>query len=264
MYRTSVGQMDRRRVLFAGLSLAGLAYAGTAAAARASGQDTADNPPVVARETGLPNWPLFEWEQPGGFFNPGEGIMQPPPLAVYGDNTAYADAAGQLALPPVWVSTLHDHALQVLTTPADLIRDKPAPGDRPYDRVRARTPAGDFLTARLDGWQDGDPQHDYPPQLRELYQHVQGIRRHVLHTGRPWQPAGVLLAVVLIDYVPDRYREWPKALPAPDAHQLYQEFRLPDGPRGLPRATEKVWPMYRVKKHFVAATWRPLLPHEIT
>jgi hypothetical protein len=254
--------VDRRRVLFAGLSLAGLAYAGTAAAARASGSATTDPPPGVVRETGLPNWPLFEWQQPGGFFNPGEGIMQPPPLAVYGDNTAYADAAKYLALPPVWVSTLHDHALEVLTTPADLLGD-PETHDRPYDQVRARTPAGDFLTARIDDWQDGDPQHAYPPQLRELYQHVQGIRRHVLHTGRPWRPTGVLMAVVLIDYVPDRYREWPKALPTPTT-ELYQEFRLPDGPRGLPRATEKVWPMYHLKKRFVAATWRPLLPHEIT
>ena len=258
--------MDRRRFVFAGLSLSGIAYACSTAPALGSSRATTDTPPVVARETGLPTWPLFEWQQPGGFFNPGEGIFQSPPLAVYGDNTAYADAATQLALPPVWVSTLHDHALEILSTPADLRRDpdKPPPADRPYDQVRARTPAGDYLTARVDGWQDGDPQHAYPPQLRELYQHMQAVRRHVRHAGRPWRPAGVLLAVVALDYRPDRFRTWPRALATPGG-ALYQEFRLPDGPHGLPRATKRVWPMYRIAKtRFVAATWRPLLPHEIT
>jgi hypothetical protein len=250
----------------AGLSLSGIAYACVSAGARAAGRITSDTPPVVVRESGLPGWPLFEWEQPGGFFNPGQGIMQPPRLAVYGDGTAYADAAARLALPPVWVKTLHDQAWKVLTAPADLVRDmnKPPPADGPYDQVRLRTPSGDYLTARLEGWQDGDPQHAYPPPPRELYQQVEAIRRHVLNAGKPWRPEGVLLGIVAIDYVPDAYRDWPRALPTP-GRQLYQEIRLTHGPRGLPRATGKVWPMYRVGgNRFVAATWRHLLPHEIT
>ena len=266
--------MDRRSFLgaglTAGLALTGIAYTSVTSPARATGRpgDPAGDPgPAGAtREPGLPTWPLFEWEQPGGFFSPGQGIFEPPPLAVYADNTAYADAASRLKLPPIWVSTLHDHALEVLGTPADLLRDpgKPPPGDRPYDRVRTRTAEGDYLTVRLAGWQDGDPQHAYPPQIRELYQHAMAIRRHVRHVGVPWRPTGVLLAVVTLDYVPADSRPWPAALPTPEG-RLYQEFRLPDGPHGLPRATQKVWPFYRLAKHrFVAATWRPLLPHEIT
>jgi hypothetical protein len=182
----------------AGLSLGGIAYAGAGAAAKAAGPATTDPPPVVVRESGLPNWPLFAWEQPGGYFNPGEGVMQPPRLAVYGDGTAYADADARLRLPPVWVQTLRDQALTLLTTPAELVRREPA-DDGPYERVRVRTPAGDYLTARLEGWHDGDPRHAFPPQPRELYQQVQAIRRHVLDTGRPWRPPGVLLGVVSID-----------------------------------------------------------------
>jgi hypothetical protein len=265
-FRTSVGGVDRRRFLIAGLSLSGIAYACVSAGARAAARTTTDTPPVVVREAGLPGWPLFEWEQPGGFFNPGEGVMQPPQLAVYADGTAYADAAARLPLPPVWVTTLHDQALGVLTTPAELVRDpdKPPPGDRPFDQVRVRTPSGGYLRARLEGWQDGDPQHAYPPPVRELYQQVEAIRRHVLHAGTPWRPSGVMLGVVSIDYRPDHCRDWPEGLPMP-GKQLYQEIRLPHGPHGLPRATEKVWPMYRVgSNRFVAATWRRLLPHEIT
>jgi hypothetical protein len=258
----------------AGLSFSGIAYAcGVAAAARAAGFSTADAAerapagtfPDVVRESGLPNWPLFEWWQPGGFFEPGEGVMHPPLLAIYGDNTAYADAATRLALPPVWVKTLSDQALQVLNTPADLVwnPDIEPPGDRPIDQMRARTKAGDYLTAHLPGWLEGDEQHAYPPRLRELYQQVKAIRRHVTDTGKPWRPPGVMLGIVSIDYTPDHYRDWPGALPAP-SRRLYQEIRLPDGPRGLPRATQKVWPMYRTGKRFVAATWRYLLPHEIT
>jgi hypothetical protein len=279
----------------AGLALGGLAYVSGGAAARAAGRPTAsvtagervtaadrfagsgevaawevvrtatDPPPVVVRERGMPNWPVFAWEQPGGFFEPGEGVMAPPLLAVYGDNTAYADAAVRLVLPQVWVRTLHDQALGVLGAPADLVRDPdlPSPGDRPVDRVRVRTPAGDYLTARLPGWRDGDPEHAYPAQLRELYQQVRAIRRHVREAGRPWRPTGVLLGVVALDYVPQHYREWPSELPVPGTAR-YQEIRLPDGPCGLPRATGKVWPMYRVGSRFVAATWRRLLPHEIT
>jgi hypothetical protein len=253
----------------AGLALSGIAYTCVAAGARAAGvatTGTSDPPPVAVRERGLPSWPLFEWDQPGGFFNPGEGVMRPPALAVYGDNTAYADAAQRLVLPPVWVRTLHDQALRVLETPADLQWDpeEPPPNDRPVDRVRARTPAGDFLTVQLPGWQDGDPRHAYPARLRELYQQVDAIRRQVASAGKPWRPTGVLAGVVAIDYRPDKFRDWPRGLPVPD-RQLYQEIRLPDGPRGLPRATEKVWPMYRVGgNRFVAATWRYLLPHEIT
>jgi hypothetical protein len=258
--------VDRRRFLTAGLSLSGIAYVCVSAGARAAGRTTTDTPPVVVREAGLPNWPLFEWEQPGGFFDPGQGVMRPPRLAVYGDGTAYADVAARLVLPPVWVTTLHEQALGVLTTPAGLVRDpdKPPPADGPYDQVRVRAPAGEFLTARLGGWQGGDPQHAFPARLRELYQQVEAVRRHVVNTGEPWRTEGVLLGVVAIDYVPDHYRDWPKVLPVP-GKQLYQEIRLPDGPGGLPRATEKVWPMYRVgKTRFVAATWRFLLPHEIT
>ena len=89
------------------------------------------------------------------------------------------------------------------------------------------------------------------------------VRRHVLHVGRPWHPTGVLLAVVALDHQPAQFRPWPAALPTPD--QPYQEFRLPDGPHGLPRATSDQWPSYRLAPNrFLAATWRPLLPHEIT
>jgi hypothetical protein len=258
--------VDRRSLLRAGLTsglaLTGIAYSHATSAALASGEPGPD----PAREPGLPSWPLFEWEQPGGFFDPGQSIFEPPPLAVYGDNTAYADAAKYLRLPPVWVSTLRDHALDVLGTPGDLIRDpsRSPPGDRPYDQVRVRTDVGDYLTVHLGGWLDGDPQHAYPPQIRELYQHAMGIRRHVLAAGRPWQPVGVLLAVVTLDHRPGRFRPWPRNLPTPD-DTVYQEFRLPDGPGALPRATTDVWPSYRLaRNHFVAATWRPLLPHEIT
>jgi hypothetical protein len=283
--------VDRRNFLGAGL-MAGLALTGIAfthaSSAVASGSGphppgptptgptptgptpTGPTPtgpgPAATQGPGLPTWPLFEWEQPGGFFHPGEGVLQPPPLAVYGDNTAYADAAKSLPIPPIWVSTLRDHALYVLGTPADLVRDpaEPLTGDRPIDHVRVRTTTGDYLTVRLPGWQDGDPQHTYPPQIRELYQHAIGIRRHVLAAGRPWNPTGVLLAVVTVDYRPDHFRAWPKRLPTPDG-ALYEEIRLPDGPDGLPRATDRVWPFYRVgRSRFVAATWRPLLPHEIT
>jgi hypothetical protein len=260
--------VDRRSFLGAGLT-AGLALSGLArtctAAARASGGPPGPDP-AVTREPGLPGWPVFEWEQPGGFFDPGEGIMKPPPLAVYGDDTAYADVAKSLKLPPGWAGTLRDHARQVLGTPADLLRDpgRPPPGDRPYDQVRVGTDAGDYLTAHLEDWQDGDPGHAYPPQVRELYQHAMAIRRHVLNAGRRWHPVGVLLAVVALDYRPDHFRAWPSELPVP-ADGLYQEIRLPDGPRGLPRATTGFWPSYRLRStRFVAATWRPLLPHEIT
>ncbi len=271
--------MDRRRFLgaglMAGLSLSGIAFTQTnrAPAARASGLP--DLPPggatrarglpaCATREPGLPNWPLFEWEQPGGLVGPGEGSLQPPPLAIYGDDSAYADAAKLLKLPPAWVSTLRDHALEVLNTPADLQPAGPPPGDHPDDQVRVRTNQGDFLSVRLKAWQDGDPHHVYPPQLRELYQHAMSIRRHVLHTGRPWQPTGVLLALVALDHRPGHFRPWPAALPTPDS-EPYQEFRLPDGPHGLSRATGDPWPCYRWgQNRFLAATWRPLLPHEIT
>jgi hypothetical protein len=259
--------VDRRRFLRAGLSLTGIAYTcSSAAAARASGRTTTDTPPVVVRETGMPNWPLFEWEQPGGVFGRGEGVFEPPPLAVYGDNSAYADADARLVVPQVWVSTLHDHALEILSNTADLARDpeKPPPRDRPWERIRARSPAGDYLTARVEGWQDGDPQHAYPPQLRELWQHVQGVRRHVRKAGLLWRPAGVLLAVVTLEHRPAHFTRWPQALPLPD-REVYQEIRLPNGAAGLPQATGPVWPRYRVgRTHFVAATWRSLLPHEIT
>lgn len=268
----------------AGLSLGGIAYAsGAAAAARAAGLSAAHaggrtavqagvagrtatgSVPDVVRESGLPDWPVFQWWQPGGFFEPGEGVMRPPLLAVYGDNTAYADAAMRLTLPPVWVKTLRDQALQVLNTPADLVWNPgiEPPGDRPVDQMRARTNTGDYLTARLPGWQDGDEQHAYPAQVRELYQQVKAMRRHVTGTGKPWRPPGVMLGIVAIDYKPDHYRDWPKALPEPGT-RLYQEIRLPGGPRGLPKAKRKVWPMYRAGTRFVAATWRYLLPHEIT
>jgi hypothetical protein len=253
--------VERRNFLGAGLT-AGLAltFTRTTSAALASGEPGPD----PTREPGLPNWPLFEWQQPGGFFSPGAGLLPPPPLAVYGDDTAYADAAKSRKIPPIWVSTLRDHALEVLGAPADLLRGSPPTGDRPYDEVRVRTEAGDFLTARLADWQDGDPQHAYPPQIRELYQHAMGIRRHVLNAGAPWRPVGVLLAVVTLDYRPSHFRAWPRALPTPDDVR-YQEFRLPDGPAGLRPATGALWPCYRLRQNrFVAATWRPLLPHEIT
>jgi hypothetical protein len=238
--------VDRRRFLMAGLSLSGIAYTCVSAGALAAGRITTDTPPVVVREAGLPDWPLFEWERPGQ--------AVPPLLAVYADGTAYADASTWLKLPPVWVKTLHDQALSVLTTPADLVRDPPGTG-ADYDQVRIK--AGDFLTVRLGGWRNGDPQHAYPAELRELYQQVKAIQRHVEHTGRPWRPTGVLLYVKRLDGHPKSYRAWPKTLPPPDR----DEIRLPDGPHGLPQKAQS----YLVgNNRFATVGWRYLLPHEIT
>jgi hypothetical protein len=237
----------------AGLSLSGIAYVGgVEATARATGLATTapEAVPDVVREGGLPNWPLVEWRQSGG------GVMRPPLLAVYADHTAYADAATRLALPPVWVRTLSDQALELLNHPTGLVRNPDAPDDGPVDQVRARTSAGDYLTAHLPGWRNGDRQHAYPPPVRELYQQVEAMRRHVIEAGRPWRPPGVLLGIVALDHKPDRYRDWPEALPTP-GRQPYQEIRLPGG---RPKASG----IYRTGNRFVAATWRYLLPHEIT
>jgi hypothetical protein len=258
--------VDRRRFLLAGLSLGGMASSGVSVGAHAAGRSAGGTDTVVVRESGLPAWPLFEWAQPGGVFGSGKAVMQAPPLAVYGDGIAYADAAVRLALPAVWVETLCAQALGVLNTPGELVRDgnRPLPAGGPCDVIRARTSAGDYLAARIGDWGDGDPGHAYPARLRELYQQVQAFRREVRHRGRPWRPREVLLGVAAVGGRPHRCRDWPRRLPAP-GEQRYQEIRLPGGPGGLPRATSGVWPVYRVGgNRFVAATWRHLLPHEIT
>ncbi|MFF5083701.1 hypothetical protein ACFY36_42190 [Actinoplanes sp. NPDC000266] len=204
---------------------------------------------------GVPSRPMFEWSRPGGFFKPGAGVFEPPPLVVYDDGTAYADAAASLRLRAAEVRALRIHALDALSTPVDTTR-----GDRPFHDVRVWVAGGRYLRARLDA----GPVVSFPPALHELHDRVQRLRRQVLH-GEIFRPPAVLLATVKIDYEPDSWKAWP--FDAPPAG-WYAEQRL----RGaaalevqsrLPRATEPVWPMYRVgAANYVAATWRCLLPHE--
>src|SRR5690242_15879544 len=80
---------------------------------------------------GVPSRPMFEWSRPGGFFNPGVGVFEPPPLVVFDDGTAYADAAASLRLPSAEVRALRIHALGALRKPIDTTR-----GDRPFHEVR--------------------------------------------------------------------------------------------------------------------------------
>jgi len=242
--------MDRRRFLVAGMSVA-VAATSTATPARAAVQ-----------------WPLFEWEQPGGFFFPGEAVLQPPTLAVYDDCTAFADAGHRLRLPQAEVDSLQAYALRVLDDPANTRRDPDKPvRDRPVDQVRVRRPGGGYRTVQLTGWLDGDPDSAYPAALHGLNDRVQDLRRRITAGGERWQPDAVLLAAARMDYEPDEVRPWPRPVPVPPG-RLYGELRLRGADartvrRALPMATEHVWPMYRATDGTIlAATWRYLLPHE--
>jgi hypothetical protein len=202
--------------------------------------------------------PLFEWSRPGGFFNPGVGLLQPPPLAVYDDGTAYADAYASLRLPAAEVETLRRHAVEVVGRPHDVPRP-----DRPYDLVRVQLPDGRYLSAEFTG----GPVLARPAAVHDLHDRVQRLRRQVLR-GEIWRPPAALLAVVRLDHVPEDFRDWPVELPPPPTGELYNEQRLRGEAartlqRHLPPAAEPVWPRYRVDRTtYVAATWRYLLPHE--
>ncbi|MEV4344733.1 hypothetical protein AB0J83_09675 [Actinoplanes sp. NPDC049596] len=229
--------MDRRTFL--------TATAGAAVALAVGGAASAAPPERV----------LFEWYRPGGFFNPGVGVFEPPPLAVYDDGTAFADAAASLRLPPASVRALRTQALRALSTPVDTTR-----GDRPTHAVRVLAADGRMLSAHLDA----GPVVALPALLHDLYDEVQRLRRRVLR-GEPWRPPAVLLATVKVGYLPDSSDIWPYKAP-PDGWYAEQRLRGPaalDVQRRLPRAAEPVWPVYRVgPANYVAATWRYLLPHE--
>jgi hypothetical protein len=217
-------------------------------------------------------WPMFEWEKQRGFFSPGVGVMVPPLLAVYGDGEAYADAAAREHLPAGDAEALRRHAVRVLRSRAD-VRRLPAhdpPKDAPWDRVRVRTTDGDYLTAHLDGWGDGDEFQDFPAALHELYEHVEVLRERVREDGAPWQVNAVLLVAVHLDFVPREYEAWPSSVPLPavGADRYYRETRLAGAKarrvrRDLPRSGARVWPFYRTPAGaFIAANWRYSLPHE--
>jgi len=242
--------MDRRRFLIAGVS----------AAAAATSAATPAHAAV--------QWPLFEWEQPGGFFFPGEAVLQPPPLAVYDDCVAFADAGYRQRLPQPDVDSLQAYALQVLNDPANTRRDPDKPvRDRPVDQVRVRQPGGGYRTVHLDGWLNGDPDSAYPAALHSLNDRVQNLRHRITAAGERWQPDAVLLAAARMDYEPDSVHPWPRPVPIPPG-RLYGELRLRGADastlrRAMPMATEHVWPMYRAADGTIlAATWRYLLPHE--
>ncbi len=121
--------MDRRSVLVAGGAFVGALLGGGAAHAAVQ-------------------WPMFEWEVPGGFHPPGVGVMVPPLLAVYGDGEAYADAVAHQYLTGQQARSLQDHAVRVLRNRANTRRlpGREAPQDAPSDRVRGRTTDGRNLT----------------------------------------------------------------------------------------------------------------------
>ncbi len=245
--------MDRRSVLVAGGAFVGALLGGGAAHAAVQ-------------------WPMFEWEVPGGFHPPGVGVMVPPLLAVYGDGEAYADAVAHQYLTGQQARSLQDHAVRVLRNRANTRRlpGREAPQDAPSDRVRVRTTDGRYLTAHLDGWGDGDERHDFPKALHELYDHVQDVRRAVRKDGKPWRPDALLLVAVHLDFEPDEYEPWPRALPVPKVHadRPYQETKLAGAKarrvrRHLPWSGDDTWPFYRTPAGaFIAVTWRFNLPHE--
>jgi hypothetical protein len=233
--------MERRTFLTAGGAAAALALIGPSPAAAA------------VRE------PLFSWEQPGGFFAPGRGVLTPPALVVYPDGTVYADAQASLRLRFGAVEGLRADAVQALSEPIV----SPGEGHRPVDVVRVLMPDGDHRTANLAGW----PHPAYRPELHRLYARVQELRRLVLRGGEPWRPDAVLVAAVRLDAEPDAFRGWPQGVPLP-VGRLYGETRV-RGPRAravwrrLTAATGDDWPRYLAPDgSFVAATWRHLLPHE--
>ncbi|WP_127506545.1 hypothetical protein [Actinoplanes solisilvae] len=242
--------MDRRTLLVAGGAAAVLGLTGTPARAAA-------------------RLPIFEWARPGGFFFPGEGVLDPPPLAVYDDNTGFADATASLPLRPRRVESLRAHAEAVLSDPRNTRRDPDKPArDRPQDLLRVRREDGTYVTAELDAWGDCDPDHAFPAALHRLADDVQDVRRTILRGGEPWRPSAVLLAAVRLDFEPDDARPWPAGVPKPDTSRLYAERRLRGEQartvrRKMPLTGEKVWPGYRLTPaEYTAATWRHLLPHE--
>jgi hypothetical protein len=243
--------MDRRTLLVAGGAAAVVGLTGAPARAAA----------LV---------PIFEWARPGGFFFPGEGVLDPPALAVYHDLTGFADAAASLPLRARQVESLRAHAVDVLSDPRNTRRDPDQPArDRPQDLLRVRREDGTYLTAELDAWGDGDPDHAFPDELHELADDVQDVRRAILRGGEPWRPRAVLLAAVRLDDEPDDPQPWPAAVPRPGTSHLYSERRLRGARatavrRDLPvAAAGEVWPAYRLSPgDHVAATWRHLLPHE--
>ena len=242
--------MDRRTLLGAGGAIAVVGLTGAPARA------------AVRR-------PIFEWTRPGGFFFPGEGILTPPPLAIYDDNTAYADASASLPLRPRQAESLRAHAAEVLGDPRNVVRDPDQPArDRPVDDVSVRLEDGTFRTAKLEGWGDGDPYRAFPEPLRALDKHVQQLRRTVLTGGEPWRPNAIRLATVRLDHEPDTATPWPAGLPWPDTSGLYAENDLHGRPAQLARRTLPaglpLWPAYRRSPvEYVRATWRHLLPHEL-
>ncbi|MBU2668988.1 hypothetical protein KOI35_36300 [Actinoplanes bogorensis] len=155
--------MDRRAFLVAGGAavVVGLGGAGARAAVRER---------------------VFEWSRRGG--------LRLPILAVYDDNTAYADATASLPLRPRQARSLLAHAEAVLGNPRQTRRDPTRPGGgAATDIVRA----GERF-AELDGWDDGDPLHAFPDALHELATHVQDVRTQALTGGEPWRPNAILLA----------------------------------------------------------------------
>ncbi|GID30922.1 hypothetical protein [Paractinoplanes brasiliensis] len=234
--------MDRRAFLSAGgaAAVAGL----TGSAARA-----AVRPPV------------FEWARPAGFFFPGELVLTPPPLAVYADDTAYAEASASLRLRDREAESLRAHAVAVLRDPRHTRRDPllPAGRDQPRDHLRVRDEEGTWLSAELSGWGDGDPARAYPPALHELAAHVQDLRRKVLR-GEPWRPNAVLLAAVRLDFEPVDATPWPVGIPIPADLELRLHGEQARAVRG--KLAKRLRAYRQGPMHFTAATWRHLLPHE--
>ncbi|GAA0501619.1 hypothetical protein Ade02nite_93760 [Paractinoplanes deccanensis] len=209
---------------------------------------------LCAAGAGTPARPLFEWSRPGGFFAPGRGVLQPPPLVVYDDGTAYADAAASLRLPAADVRDLRREAVRALATAVDTSRP-----DQPFDLVRVRAGAG-HLSARLGA----GPVLAHPSAVQSLWSRVQSLRARALR-GEIWRPPAVLLATVRLDFTPAESTPWP--LPAPPdllyGEQLLRGEAARAVQRLVPPAREPEWPRYRVGPGaYIAATWRYLLPHE--
>ncbi|GAB2578053.1 hypothetical protein Aab01nite_10420 [Paractinoplanes abujensis] len=259
--------MDRRAFLATGGaaavaavtgSAAAAAVTGSAAAARAGSAAGADLSGAAAGAAGseataqaAARWPIFEWARPTGFFFPGGLVLPPPPLAVYEDGTAYADATASLPLHHRAAESLRAHAVAVLRSRRFPALPPPGPGfvTRP-DRLRVRDDDGTVLAAELTG---------RDPAVRELAAHVQELRRTVLG-GEPWRPNAVLLAAARLDVEPVGARPWPSGIPVPADRELRLRGARAQAVREKLEIGSRA---YRVSPmHHVAATWRHLLPHE--